>query len=190
VVSGARGHLEKRPFLLHDFAVKPNVSFGPPHERNLIMIPGIESYLFTSLVAGLLGGAAMEGVLWLIGTAGWAKADMIVALGSLITKTRGNAWRVGALLHAAAALGFALLYTRLILALGFAYMPASMMLGAGVGFVHGLMVSLALVWIVAERHPLEEFTDAGLAIGLSHIIGHVAYGAVVGLVVGVAPALS
>ena len=29
--------------------------------------------------------------------------------------------------------------------------------------------------------------EAGLAIGLSHIVGHVAYGAVVGLVVAIAP---
>ena len=153
------------------------------------MINGITNYVLTALVAGLLGGAAMEGALWLIGTAGWAKADMIIALGSLFTKSRDTAWRVGVLLHIAAALGFSLLYTLLILALGFAHMPAAMMLGAGVGLVHGMMVSLALVWVVAQQHPLEEFNEAGLAIGLSHIVGHVAYGAVVGLVVGVAPLL-
>lgn len=148
------------------------------------MATGIAHYLLTSLAAGLLGGAAMEGALWLIGTAGWAKADMIVALGSLFTRTRENAWRVGATLHAAAALGFGLLYTVLILHLGFAYLPASLMLGAGVGLLHGLFVSLALVWVVAERHPLAEFNEATLAIGLSHIVGHVVYGAVVGYVVG------
>ena len=43
------------------------------------------------------------------------------------------------------------------------------------------------MWVVAEEHPLEEFNEAGLAIGLSHIVGHVAYGAVVGLVVAIAP---
>jgi len=37
---------------------------------------------------------------------------------------------------------------------------------------------------VAEHHPLEEFNEAGFAIGLSHFAGHVAYGAVIGLVVG------
>jgi hypothetical protein len=35
-----------------------------------------------------------------------------------------------------------------------------MMLGAGIGFAHGLVVSLGLVWIVAEQHPLEEFNEA------------------------------
>jgi hypothetical protein len=145
------------------------------------------SFLPTALTAGLLGGIAMEMVLWVIGRSGWAKVDMIVALGALFTKSRENAWRVGATLHAVAAIGFAMAYALLMVALGYTGMPQSMMLGIGVGFAHGLIVSLALVWVVAEQHPLEEFSEAGLAIGLSHIVGHVAYGAVVGFVVGVAP---
>jgi uncharacterized membrane protein YagU involved in acid resistance len=152
-------------------------------------ISAILIFLAIALAAGILGGIAMEAVLWLIGRGGWAKADMIVALGSLFTKSRDNAWRVGALLHLGAAIGFAVAYILLMAALGYTTMPASMMLGAGIGFVHGLIVSLGLVWVVAEQHPLEEFNEAGLAIGLSHIVGHVAYGAVVGVVVGIAPHL-
>jgi hypothetical protein len=150
-------------------------------------ISALSSFLATALVAGLLGGIAMEGVLWLIGRGGWAKADMIVALGSLFTKSRETGWRVGAMLHGAAAIGFAVAYTLLLVALDYTAMPFSAVVGAGVGFAHGLVVSLGLVWVVAEQHPLEEFNDAGLAIGLSHIVGHVVYGAVVGFVVGVAP---
>src|SRR5215207_7157437 len=144
-------------------------------------------FLLTALVGGLLGGIAMEAVLWVIGRGGWAKADMIVALGSLFTKSRDTAWRVGALLHVGSAIVFAIGYTLLMHALGYTQMPWSAALGAGVGFLHGLIVSLGLVWVVAEQHPLEEFNEAGLAIGLSHIVGHVAFGAVVGLVVGMSP---
>lgn len=150
-------------------------------------ISALTGFLATALVAGLLGGVAMEGVLWLIGRGGWAKADMVVALGSLFTRSRETAWRVGAMLHMVAAIGFAIGYTLLMMSLGYTALPYSAALGAGVGFVHGLIVSLGLVWVVAEQHPLEEFNEAGLAIGLSHIIGHVVYGAVVGFVVGVAP---
>ena len=142
------------------------------------------NFLLTAAVAGVLGGVAMEGVLWLIGRAGWAKANMLIALGSMVTKSRENAWQVGALLHTISAIGFALIYTWLMVRTGFSHMPLSMMLGLGAGFVHGLIVSLALVWIVAERHPLPEFNEATLAIGLSHLVRHVAYGGVVGLVVG------
>ena len=150
-------------------------------------IPVLVNFLLTAFMAGLLGGIAMETVLWIIGRGGWAKADMIVALGSMFTKTRDTAWRVGALLHLASAIVFALGYTLLMQALGYTQMPWSAALGAGVGFLHGLIVSLGLVWVVAEQHPLEEFNEAGLAIGLSHIVGHVVFGFIVGLVVGISP---
>lgn len=144
-------------------------------------------YLVTSLVAGLLGGAAMEGAMWLIARAGLAKGDMILALGSLVTKTRENAYRVGLAIHATAAIGFALVYALLMVTLGYSDLPESLMLGLGVSMLHGIIVSLMLVWVVADQHPLEEFKEADLLVGLSHLAGHVAYGAVVGLVVGIAP---
>ena len=117
------------------------------------------------------------------------KGDMILALGSLLTKTRDNAYRVGLVVHATAAVGFALVYTLLMVTLGYTQLPMSFMLGLGVGVLHGLLVSLMLVWVVADQHPLEEFKEADLLIGLSHFAGHVAYGAVIGLVAGLSPLL-
>lgn len=151
------------------------------------MIENLGLYLFTALAGGVLAAIAMEAVLWVVGTVGWAKANMIVALGSLLIKRRDGAWRVGALVHAIAALVFAMLYTLLMVKLGYTEMPQAMMLGLGVGFIHGLIVSLGLVWVVADQHPLEEFNEADLAIGLSHLLAHVAFGGVVGIVVGFSP---
>lgn len=144
-------------------------------------------YLATSLLAGVLGGLAMELVMWLIARAGLARGDMILALGSLLTKTRDNAYRVGLIIHAVTAVGFAFVYTLLLVTLGFTHLPASLMMGLGVGVLHGIVVSLMLVWVVADRHPLEEFKEADLLVGVSHFAGHAAYGAVVGAVVGVMP---
>jgi hypothetical protein len=144
-------------------------------------------YLATALVAGLLGGLAMELVMWLIARAGLVRGDMILALGGLLTKSRDNAYRTGLYIHVTAAMGFALVYTLLLVTLGYTQLPFSLMIGLGVGALHGLIVSLMLVWIVAEKHPLEEFKDADLLVGLSHFAGHVAYGGVVGLVVGLMP---
>lgn len=151
------------------------------------MTTSIVSFLLTALTAGIVAGLAMEIVLWALGRAGWAKADMIVALGGLLTHKRETAWRVGAIVHVSAAILFAVLYTLLMMKLGYTAMPNAMMLGAGVGFIHGLIVSLGLVWVVADQHPFEEFNEAGLAIGLSHVLGHVVYGGAVGLIVGVSP---
>jgi hypothetical protein len=144
-------------------------------------------YLVTSLLAGVLGGLAMEGAMWLVARAGLARGDMILALGSLLTKSRDNAYRVGLVIHATAAVGFALVYTLLMVTLGYSHLPMSLMLGLGVGVLHGIIVSLMLVWIVADQHPLEEFREADLLVGLSHVAGHAAYGAAVGLVVGLLP---
>ncbi len=147
----------------------------------------ILKYLLTSLVAGVLGGLAMQLVMGLISRAGLAKGDMILALGSLLTKSRENAYRTGLFIHVTAALGFALVYALLLVTLGYTHLPLSLMVGLGVGVLHGLLVSLMLVWVVADKHPLEEFKEADLLVGLSHFAGHVAYGAVVGLVVGLSP---
>lgn len=154
---------------------------------NLTMF--LVNYLCTALVAGVLGGLAMEGAMWLIARAGLAKGDMILALGSLMTKSRETAYRVGLMVHVTAAVGFAFVYTLLMVTLGYTDMPNSLMLGLGVGTMHGILVSLMLVWVVADRHPLEEFREADLLVGLSHFAGHVAYGAMVGLVVGLSPLL-
>lgn len=146
----------------------------------------VGGFVTTTIVAGLLGGAAMEGMIGLFSRSSWGKGSMIVALGSLVTKTRENAWLVGAALHAIFAIAFAAIYLQAMMRLGFTHLPTSLMFGLGAGFFQGLVVSLALVWIVSEHHPLEEFREADLAIGLSHLLGHVVYGGVIGLVFGLA----
>ena len=146
----------------------------------------VGQFLWTALVAGILGAGAMEVTMWLIARFGWATGNMLVALGSMVTKVRDGAARVGAALHAAAALFFSAVYVLLMLRLGAAGVPATFALGLGIGFLHGMVVSLLLVWVVAEHHPLAEFQGADFAIGLSHLAGHVAFGGVVGLVAGVA----
>lgn len=144
-------------------------------------------YLGTALVAGVAGGLAMQLAMRLIGRGSHLKGDMILALGSLITKSRDNAYRVGLIVHATAAIGFGLVYTLLMVTLGYTQMPMSLMLGLGAGTLHGLIVSLMLVWVVADQHPLEEFKEADLLVGLSHMAGHVVYGGVIGLMVGLSP---
>ncbi len=147
----------------------------------------ILNYLLTSVIAGVFGGSAMLFAMWLMTRGGLAKGNMVVALGGLVTRSRESALRVGAVLHTISAIGFAMVYTMLMLWLDATGMPNALKVGLGVGFLHGLIVSLMLVWVVAEGHPLEEYNEAGLAVGLSHLLGHVVYGAVVGLVVGISP---
>lgn len=143
-------------------------------------------FVLTSVVAGVFGAAAMEVTMWLICRGGWARGNMIVAVGSMLTRSRDNAFQAGAILHAVSAVVFAMIYAFAMGQMGLSHLPTAFFVGIGFGLFHGLVVSLMLVWIVAERHPLEEFREAGLAVGVSHFAGHAAYGAVVGLVIGLA----
>ena len=147
----------------------------------------IVTFLVTIIVAGLLGVAALEFAMWLVARGVTSRANMVVAIGSLMTRSLDSAFMVGAFVHATAAIVFSTLYALLMLGLGLTDMPQAFMVGIGFGIFHGIVVSLILVWVVSDTHPLEEFKKASLAVGLSHFAGHVAYGAVVGLVVGVSP---
>lgn len=109
------------------------------------------NYLGTALVAGVLGGLAMEWVMWLISRAGLAKGDMLLALGSLVTKSRENAYRVGLIIHITAAIGFAFVYTLLLVTLGYTHLPLALLLGLAAGTLHGIIVSLMLVWVVSDQ---------------------------------------
>jgi hypothetical protein len=126
----------------------------------------------------------MIAVMRLITRGEWARFDMIVAVGSLITRSREGAFGVGVIIHTISAVGFAALYTIVMWKTGLAHFPIAIFACTGIGIVHGMVVSILLVWIISEHHPLPEFKDADLAIALVHFAGHVAYGAVVGLVIG------
>ena len=58
-------------------------------------------------------------------------------------------------------------------------------IGALMGLFHGFAMSFILIAVVSEKHPLPEFREAGFDVGIAHIAGHIAYGAVVGLLVGI-----
>jgi hypothetical protein len=138
----------------------------------------------TAVVAGILGGFSMIGVMRLITRAEWARFNMIVAIGSLFTRSREHAFGVGVTIHAISAIGFAFLYALAMWKFGLAHFPIAIFACTGIGIIHGMTISLMLVWVISDAHPLPEFKDADFAVGLVHFAGHVAYGAVVGLVIG------
>lgn len=146
----------------------------------------IVDFLLTSIFAAVLGAAAMGGVMWLITRPHWARANMVIAVGSLFTRSREHAARVGFLAHCVSAVVWAMIYTLAMIHLNLTGFPRALFAGTGFGVLHGLVVSLMLVWVVSEQHPLEEFRDADFASGVSHFAGHVAFGAGVGLMVAVA----
>lgn len=143
-------------------------------------------FLIVATLAGLAGALAMTTVMRLMSRTRIGAGDMIVAVGGLLTRSRENARMVGVILHGISAIFFGVLYSVLLVALELDHWPAGLLAGMGMGIFHGLVVSLSLVWVVAEHHPLPEFQEASPAIFLEHFAGHVAYGTVVGLIIALA----
>ncbi len=142
---------------------------------------------FYAILAGLLGAGAMWGAMQLIERVGPPTGGMVIAVGSLLTRSRANALWAGVWVYLGSAVVFGLIYTLLLIRLELTPWPQAFFAGAGFGFFHGLVVSLGLAWIVSDNHPLPEFQEVTPVVFLSHFAGHVVFGGVVGLVVAIAP---
>jgi len=141
-------------------------------------------FLLTTTVAGLVGTGGMTLLMYLLTRTGFTNAAMVQAIGSMLTKSLENALMVGTLLHIVSGVIFAMIYT-----IGFNFFQLDglivlTLVGLGYGTAHGFVLSFILVSSVAEHHPLDEFREAGLAVAVAHLLGHIVYGALVGFVVG------
>ncbi|MHC5010415.1 MAG: hypothetical protein ACYTG6_05605 [Planctomycetota bacterium] len=139
--------------------------------------------ILETIVAGFVGTIGMTFTMTLIHSFGWAQADMVRALGSLVTRRIDNALAPGILIHLASGIFFAFPYAVFLSLVGWGSGPAVVFTATVLGLGHGLVVSLLLVAVVSERHPVERFQDAGLEVAVSHLAGHVAYGFLVGVMV-------
>jgi hypothetical protein len=117
----------------------------------------------------------------LIHTTGIANADMIRALGSLVTRSLRRAFPFGLLIHATAGVLFAIPYTYILRSLPADGAGAQIAVGAAIGAFHGAAMSFVLLAVVAENHPVERFRESGFEVAGAHVVGHVFYGAGVGL---------
>lgn len=147
----------------------------------------VTDYFLISLVAGVAGALAMYIAMRLLNAWNWAHGDMVVAVGSMVTKRRENSFAVGALIHVVTGVIFAFLYLLGLSQIGFLFFPAAIISGLFIGALHGSAVAVALVWVASDRHPLEEFQRASLAVGTLHFFGHCVFGFVVGLVITLWP---
>lgn len=140
------------------------------------------STLFETFAAGLVGASSMSLVMATIHSTGYANADMIRAIGSLITRKYEGSFGWGLAIHLVSGMLFAIPYTAVLSALG----PMSLLMSIGLsglmGLVHGFVMSLILLGVVTERHPMNRFQKAGFEVAIAHIVGHVAYGIGVGAV--------
>lgn len=143
----------------------------------------MQTFLET-MIAGLVGTSFMSVTMAGIHSLGWANADMIRGLGSLLTGSLEKALVPGLLVHlVSGVLVFAIPYAAILGAFGTSAPLITILIGAVMGLMHGLGMSLVLLSVVSRRHPLPEFREAGFEVAAAHIAGHVAYGVGVAVVV-------
>jgi hypothetical protein len=133
------------------------------------------------IVAGVSGTLLMSSVMWFIHRRGWANADMIRAVGSLVTRRYENSLGPGLLMHLAAGCLFAVPYLFIIRSVGVTNVFSLLLIGATLGTFHGAAMIFILM-ALAEKHPLPQFRKAEIDVAWAHVVGHVAYGTGIGLV--------
>jgi uncharacterized membrane protein YagU involved in acid resistance len=138
--------------------------------------------ILATILAGLTGTVMMTLSMASIHHAGWARANMVRALGSRVTGKWEGAIKVGLVLHLTAGILFAFPYVFVISGVGPISTAQTILMGAVLGFVHGFVMSFILVAAVAEKHPIEYFRTAGFEVAAAHVFGHIAYGVGVALI--------
>lgn len=137
-----------------------------------------------TIIAGVVGTAGMSLAMWLITKSKIANASMIRAIGSIFTQSYDDSFKPGLIVHFVLGVLFAFLYVILISIFEPTTLAAAIGAGALIGVFHGVAFAFLLVVAVAEHHPLERFRSAGFEVAIAHLAGHVIYGILVGLVVG------
>ena len=137
-------------------------------------------FTFVPAIAGLLGTLAMSAFMLLPARLGYARVDVVRAVGSWITKNRDTAFGPGLVLHFVAGIIFAYIYYAI-----FSFIkgiPINALSGLFAGLVHGVIVMMYVVITVLEHHPNERYQRRGPMTGLMQLIGHGIFGLVFGLV--------
>ncbi len=137
--------------------------------------------LILGAISGLAGAFAMTEFMLKVSSAHSKRVDMVRALGSFFTRKSEGAQELGKKIHALSGLFFGVIYFVIMYLIGGLNFPYAIFLGLGFGFFHGLTMSYVLMFYASEKHPIEEYRKATLEQGLLHLVGHVIFGIVVGL---------
>ena len=140
------------------------------------------AYIISSTIIAMIATAGMSSFLWIITGLKLSNVDMVKAIGSLYTRKEETSFFPGLMMHFTAGIIFCNLYILL-----FKVFPATVatpfiyvVLGISAGFVHGIVVSLLLVILVAEHHPLNKYRNVGFSVAVYHFLAHIIYGFIIG----------
>jgi hypothetical protein len=151
--------------------------------------------LWGALAGGVVGTIVLTSSLRLAQELGWTRMDIPLLLGTVFSDNRSRASVIGYAIHFFNGLVFALAYYAVFRAVG----HAGWAFGAALGVAHAAFAGGALVtvllpavhprmgtpWSDAEETPLLEppgfmLMNYGRSTAIATLLGHVAYGAIVG----------
>jgi hypothetical protein len=132
------------------------------------------------LIGGIVGTAAMTGLLLFPRGLGIGKIDVIPAVGALITGKEEHAFSIGYIVHFTSGIIFAYIYWGILLLMK---LPIVWWAFGMAGFIHGIVVMLLVCITIMEHHPIARYHERGPMTGLAQLFAHIVYGVVVGLIV-------
>lgn len=140
--------------------------------------------LILGAICGLIGAFAMTFFMTAVSQAFSKRVDMARALGSYFTGKVDGSGGLGRMIHSVSGVVFGMIYFAIMQTMGVLVFPYALFLGIAFGFFHGLIMSYMLMFFASERHPVEEYRKATLEEGLLHLVGHIIFGGVAGLLGG------
>jgi hypothetical protein len=132
------------------------------------------------LIGGIVGTAAMTGLLLFPRWLGIGKIDVIPAVGALLTGKEEHAFSIGYIVHFTSGIIFAYIYWGILLLMK---LPIVWWAFGMAGFIHGIVVMLLVCITIMEHHPIARYHERGPMTGLAQLFAHIVYGVVVGLIV-------
>lgn len=137
--------------------------------------------LLLGAISGLAGAFAMTEFMLKVSSTYSKRVDMVEALGSFFKRRSEGAQELGRKIHTISGIFFGVLYFVIMYVIGGLNFPYAIFLGIGFGFFHGLTMSYVMMFYASEKHPIKKYRDATLEEGLLHLVGHIIFGIVVGL---------
>jgi uncharacterized membrane protein YagU involved in acid resistance len=144
-------------------------------------------YFLVSILAGLVGAVALSLVVRGISKAHDVTTDLTSMMGRFFVKDHQKAARLALILHGVFGILFAFFYVWLMTRAQFYGQAFNLFIGAGIGFLHGIVAAIMLMFLVNENHPDPRWRNATMSVGFAYLFGHIAYGFTVGLVVAISP---
>ena len=133
------------------------------------------------ILSGVIATFIMVLFLELVTRTKLANADMVRAIGSILTRDYDKALIPGLIIQFGFGIIFSFVYFGVISYFSSAININGILMGGLMGFFHGIVVGFVGVITVAIHHPITKFKQAGFTVAVAHLFGHVVYGLSIGI---------